>query len=36
MEIFYGSSVVVRNHEMINTGNYKGFGYEFYCANIEK
>lgn len=36
MELFHGSNVVVEVPEIITDGNYKDFGYGFYCTNIEK
>lgn len=36
MELFHGNNVVVEVPEIITDGNYKDFGYGFYCTNIEK
>lgn len=34
--IYHGSSVEVPNPKILVNGNYKDFGYGFYCTNIEK
>lgn len=36
MELFHGSGVVVENPKIITDGNYKDFGYGFYCTKLEK
>ena len=36
MKLFHGSSVVVEKPEIITDGNYKDFGYGFYCTKLEK
>ena len=36
MELFHGSNVVVDQPKIITDGYYKGFGYGFYCTNLEK
>lgn len=35
MELFHGSGVV-ENPKIITDGNYKDFGYVFYCTKLEK
>lgn len=35
MQLFHGSNVVVKNPKILTNGNYKDFGYGFYCTNIE-
>lgn len=36
MEVFHGSSVIVKKPKIITNGYYKDFGYGFYCTNKEK
>ena len=35
MQLFHGNNVVVKNPKILTNGNYKDFGYGFYCTNIE-
>ena len=35
-ELFHGSNIIVSNPKIIINGNYKDFGYGFYCTNLEK
>ena len=34
--LYHGSNVVVSKPKILINGNYKDFGYGFYCTNIEK
>ncbi len=34
--LFHGSNVVVKNPEIKIVGNYKDFGYGFYCTKLER
>lgn len=34
--IYHGSNVIVAEPKILINGNYKDFGYGFYCTNIEK
>ena len=34
--LYHGSNVKVQNPKILVNGNYKDFGYGFYCTNIEK
>lgn len=36
MKLYHGSGVVVKNPKIISDGNYKDFGFGFYCTSIEK
>ena len=36
MKLYQGDSVMVERPEIITDGNYKDFGYGFYCTNLEK
>lgn len=36
MKLYHESSVMVERPEIITDGNYKDFGYGFYCTNLEK
>ena len=35
MQLFHGNNVVVKSPKILTNGNYKDFGYGFYCTNIE-
>ncbi len=35
-KLFHGSNIIVSNPKIVINGNYKDFGYGFYCTNIEK
>jgi len=36
LTLFHGSNVVVKNPEIKISGNYKDFGYGFYCTILER
>lgn len=35
-KVYHGSNVVVAEPKVVINGNYKDFGYGFYCTNLEK
>ena len=36
MELYHGSNVIVEHPKIFTNGNFKDFGFGFYCTNIER